>query len=365
MQITFRVDASLQMGTGHVMRCLTLAQALRERGADCRFVCREHPGHLIQSIRGLGFEVMALPLGSESSNLDGDNADQLTHAPWLGATWRSDAAQTIQALGEDRPDWVVEDHYALDARWESELRPYCGKIMVIDDLADRDHNCDLLLDQNFYFNKDLRYQGLIPTPSKTLLGPAYVLLRPEFAEARQVLRVRNGVVKNILVFFGGSDLKDQTRIVLTALERINRLDISVDVIVGHTNPNRHSIQALCDHLPDVTYHCNVSNMAELIVNADLGIGAGGSAMWERCYLGLPTITVVSAENQVRTTEDVAQLGAIEYLGWADSLKATDYERTISSLINNSQKLKRISDTALAVVQQKTTNSVVDEILNFH
>jgi UDP-2,4-diacetamido-2,4,6-trideoxy-beta-L-altropyranose hydrolase len=139
MQITFRVDASLQMGTGHVMRCLTLALALRGRGATCRFLCREHPGHLIQSIRDLGFEVVPLPLGSESSHLDGNNADQLTHAFWLGATWRSDAAQTIQALVEDCPDWVVVDHYALDARWESELRPYCGKIMVIDDLADQDH----------------------------------------------------------------------------------------------------------------------------------------------------------------------------------------------------------------------------------
>lgn len=134
MIILFRVDASLQMGTGHVMSCLILAQALHDRGADCRFICREHPGHLLEQIRQEGFEAIALPL-TDQRDRPSPPADQprLAHAPWLGATWSEDAAQTLAALGQDRPDWLIVDHYAIDHRWQAQLRPHCGKIMVIKD----------------------------------------------------------------------------------------------------------------------------------------------------------------------------------------------------------------------------------------
>ena len=347
------------------MRCLTLAEALRERGAECRFICREHEGHLLEHIRQRGFDAYGLSIAYEFAEPAGSDAKQdPDQSAWLGSDWATDAAQTKIGVGGAAIDLLIVDHYALDAQWERALRTICQKIIVIDDLADREHDCDFLLDQNYYLDQDQRYQGLLPKQCKTLLGPAYVLLRPEFEEARQGLRTRDGTVKRIVVFFGGSDPKNQTRAVLTALAKMNISDISVDVVVGHTNPNRHSIQELCDQLPGVTYRCNISNMAELIMSADLGIGAGGSAMWERCYLGLPTITVVFAENQVRTTEAVAQLGAIEYLGWTDSLGPNDYERTISMLIANPQRLKQISDAALAVVQNQTTSLVVEEILKF-
>lgn len=364
LRVIFRTDASVRIGIGHVMRCLTLAEALRELGAECRFICREHEGHLLKQIRQRGFDAYGLPVAagvSESIGLDEQHVSG--QSDWLGADWATDAAQTIVSAGGTAVDWLIVDHYALDARWERAIRPICHRLMVIDDLADRQHDCDVLLDQNYYRNQDQRYQGLLPKHCNTLLGPAYVLLRPEFEKARQGLRTRDGIVKRMVVFFGGSDPKNQTRVVLAALKNVKTPDISVDVVVGHTNPNRQLIQVLCDQLPAVTYHCNVSNMAELMVNADLGIGAGGSAMWERCYLGLPTITVVFAENQVRTTEDVAQLGAIEYLGWTNLLGEDDYERAISRLIANPQRLKQISDAALAVVQKQTTSSVAHEILN--
>jgi UDP-2,4-diacetamido-2,4,6-trideoxy-beta-L-altropyranose hydrolase len=365
MKVIFRTDASVSIGIGHVMRCLTLAEALKERGAECRFICREQEGHLLEEIRQRGFDAYGVSLAAELAEPASSHAKQYPgESAWLGADWATDAAQTKVGAGGTAVDWVIVDHYALDARWERAIRSICKRLMVIDDLADRQHDCDVLLDQNFYRDQDQRYQGLLPKQCKTLLGPAYVLLRPEFENARQGLRARDGIVKRMVVFFGGSDPKSQTRTVLAALKKMNTPDISVDVVVGHTNSNRHSIQVLCDQLPGVTYHCNVSNMAELIVNADLGIGAGGSAMWERCYLGLPTITVVFAKNQVRTTEDVAQLGAIEYLGWTDFLGADDYERAISRLIANPQRLKQISDAALAVVQMQTTSSAADEIVNF-
>lgn len=364
MNIFFRTDASFKIGTGHVMRCLTLAQALRERGGHCRFICREHPGNLLDWTRQAGFESIALPLSNKRKHVDlAADESVLPHATWLGSDWQTDASQTIASFRGCHPDWVIVDHYSLDHRWETQLRTACEKIMVIDDLADRRHDADVLLDQNFYLDKDRRYQGLLPKHCKALIGPAYFLLRTEFTKAKQGQRTRDGRVKRIIVFFGGSDPENQTQTVLDVFKKMRLLGVAVDVVVTQSNPNRHSIKLLCDQLLGVTYHCNVSNMAELIVNADLGVGAGGSSMWERCYLGLPTITVVFAKNQVRTTEDVAKLGAIEYLGWADLLGGADYQRVISDLIGNAKKMRQISDTALTVMQKLGTYSVVDEMLN--
>lgn len=325
------------------MRCLTLADALRQHGALCEFICRAHLGNLIDFIRQRGFNVHELPPGDD---------------------WVIDVEQTKVGIGSERLDWLVVDHYALDERWEKALRPLCQRLMVIDDLADRPHDCDLLLDQNYYCDQDVRYEKLLPKFCTTLLGPSYVLLRPEFYAVKQKLKVRDGVVKRILIFFGGSDPERQTEMVLIALERLGRKDILVDVIVGPANEHTDSIRALCNRLPFANYLYSVSNMAELIEKADLGVGAGGSAMWERCYLGLPTITVVFAENQVHTTKDVAQLGAIEYLGWTDSLNVDDYVCAISDLISNPLRVKQITCAALSIVQKETTIAVVNALLRF-
>jgi UDP-2,4-diacetamido-2,4,6-trideoxy-beta-L-altropyranose hydrolase len=365
LRVIFRTDASVQIGSGHVMRCLTLADALTERGGECQFICREHEGNLLEYIRQRGFATYGIPVQSDDSVLaakkEGDNSNNI---PRLGADWATDAAQSRVGAGETAVDWLIVDHYKLDARWERELRPLCYQLMVIDDLADRPHDCDLLLDQNYYCNQNQRYQGLLPEHCVSILGPGYVLLRQEFHARRQQLRMRNGTIERILVFFGGSDPTNQTEIVLKALEQLNRPELSVDVVVGPTNPNRESIRTICDRIPCATYHCNVSNMAELIAKADLGIGAGGSAMWERCYLGLPTITVVFADNQLRTTEDVAGLGAIEYLGWSDSLATEDYARAVLDAIVNPQRVKQISDAACRVVTGGSTSAVVNAMRNF-
>ncbi len=149
MRVVFRADASLNIGSGHVMRCLTLANALRESGASCFFVCREHPGNLLELIREQGFEAIGLPLPKTFESLHGKHSSsRLTYAGWLGDSWQRDAEQTLAALNGELADWLVVDHYALDSAWEESLRPACRRLLVIDDLADRDHRCDLLLDQN-------------------------------------------------------------------------------------------------------------------------------------------------------------------------------------------------------------------------
>jgi UDP-2,4-diacetamido-2,4,6-trideoxy-beta-L-altropyranose hydrolase len=336
MKILVRTDASVEIGSGHLMRCLTLADQLRCEGAEVAFICRDLPGGMFDLLNARGYRFAKLPLAEVEKVTQQYDADETN--------------KVAVQLFPDGVDWLVVDHYQLDAAWERLLRPCARKLMVIDDLANRPHDCDLLLDQNYYKDMEWRYHGLVPEGCITLLGPKYVLLRPEFATARQRRRARDGTVRRILIFFGGSDPTNQTKKAVEAIRLLGERDIEVDVVVGSANPYRNSIRKLCSELPNVEFHCQVSNMAELILNADLGIGAGGAAMWERCCLGLPTITVVFAANQVRTTEDVAGLGAIEYLGWSDHLIPEDYARVVAKLLGDSRRVKQIADAAIRVLQ---------------
>ena len=336
MKVLIRTDASVEIGSGHLMRCLTLADQLRDEGAEVAFVCRDLPGAMFDLLHTRSYRFAKL------SWVEEDNALQ-----------NIDAQETIKAAGRLFPDgieWLVVDHYELDVEWERMLRPHVCKLMVIDDLANRSHDCDLLLDQNYYRDLDQRYQGLVPEQCVTLLGPAYVLLRPEFADARQRLRVRNGTVRRILVFFGGSDSTNQTRKALDALKLISRPEIAVDIVVGASNPYRDEIQSLSQEMPNVQYHCQVSNMAELIEAADIAIGAGGATTWERCSLGLPTLTVVFADNQLQTTLDLERLGAIIFLGWANKITTSDLVCAIESLIENPGLLSDLSERACFVLR---------------
>lgn len=352
MKIFFRADASVGLGGGHLMRCLTLADELRAKGCEITFICCDLSGNLFSLL-----EEKVYPVWKLAAPEDG-----------VPLKWREDAAGTarcIEASG-GRADWVVVDHYELDARWESSLREHTKKIMVIDDLANRPHDCELLLDQNYYRDLDIRYDGLVPAACLKLLGPEYVLLRPEFRQAREHLRVRDGHVKRILISFGATDPENHTAKVLEAMTALNRNDIAADVVVGATNPHRESIKGLCSTLPNVNYHCQVTNMAVLMQQADIAIGAGGATTWERCTLGLPAITVVLAPNQLRTTVDLAAIGAIWFLGWADDLVVEDYVRAILKGIGSSSELTEISKKAMGLmrgVERKNSYTIVEKLLS--
>ena len=201
MKIAFRVDASIEIGTGHVMRCLTLADALKEQGAECHFICREHLGHLNALIIERGHIVYPLPYIEQYKQSEHNNkAEELAHSSWLGVTQAEDFAACSLLLKSLQPEWLIVDHYAIDERWHKELRPYCQKIMVIDDLADRKHDCDLLLDQTFGRNSD-DYQSFVPEYCQVLCGAEYALLRPEFAEWRaySLKRRENGQLNHLLI----------------------------------------------------------------------------------------------------------------------------------------------------------------------
>jgi UDP-2,4-diacetamido-2,4,6-trideoxy-beta-L-altropyranose hydrolase len=307
--VAFRTDASLQIGIGHLMRCLTLADALRERGVRCIFICREHQGHLISQIRARGFELRALPAPSGAYML---TDDQPAHTAWLGVAPTTDAQQTLAALDGITVDWLVVDHYALDARWEKQLRPACRRLLAIDDLADRAHDVDLLLDQNLGRNaRD--YLGLLPEGCETFIGPVYALLRPEFARLRSASLQRRcqPELRHLLVTMGGVDKDNATGQVLQALRHVSLpKEARVTVVMGRHAPWLEQIRALAKQMPWATeVRVDACDMAELIMQADLAIGAAGSTSWERCCLGLPTLMTVLADNQKEAARALENAGA--------------------------------------------------------
>lgn len=319
MRVAFRVDASPKIGTGHLMRCLVLAQALRERGIESHFVCRALDSQLVQRIREGGHRYSGLSL-IEACDHDCSSENPLEHGAWLPTPWPQDAAETIEIIKTDSVDWLVVDHYGIDFRWQSTLRDHVKRLMVIDDLADRRHACDLLLDQNLVDNKDERYQGLIPSNCKSLLGPNYALLQPQYGQLHQCAAPRRPPIKRVLVFFGGWDQHNLTSKALRALIELSRDDLSVDVVLGGESPYAEEIRSLAHALGNVCVHQMLPSLSELILRADLAIGAGGGTSWERLCLGLPTIVISSANNQVEICKELAKRGLIDWVGHFDSLE---------------------------------------------
>lgn len=300
------------------MRCLTLAERLRKRDIQVQFICREHPGHLCQLIMDYGFDVMRLPASAQDSSVS-----KLAHSAWLGVTQEEDANQTVDRLGGNGCDWMIVDHYGIDIEWESRLRPYVDNIAVIDDLADRSHDCDLLIDQNHGpAGYESRYYALLPAGCETLVGARYALLRPEFAEIRAKRKIGSGVVKRIMVFFGGVDASAMTLKAINGIAQLQREEIVVDVVVGLVNKNRDVIHAMCEANANFIFHDHISNIAEVMSAADLFVGGGGGTMWERCCLGIPTLLVSVAENQSSGCQAVSEAGAGIFLGEAKSVTAS-------------------------------------------
>ncbi len=309
MNTAFRVDASTRIGTGHFMRCLTLADAIKERGGTSRFLSRNLPDHLRGLLDSRGHTLLAL--GPVDGRVDGD----LAHSAWLGTSQQADARECIEALHNLPCDWLVVDHYAVDERWESQLRHRAKKIFIIDDIADRNHDCDLLLDQNFYADMCERYKNRLPKTCRSLLGPKYAILRKEFLRLHAGSQPRPGRVERVFVFLGGVDSENYTGTVIRALENFRNRNLSVDIVLGVQHPGREEICGECEQ-KNFSVHIQTDRIGELMKAADLGIGAGGSATWERCTVGLPTIVVAVAANQVPTAIDTAKIGATHYAGCA-------------------------------------------------
>lgn len=356
----FRVDASLDIGTGHVMRCLTLADALAGMNFECQFVCRDHPGSLIGLIEQRGFAAHILPPSSVGLSIDSDPA----HALWLGCDWLTDALQTRAVLECMEVDWLIIDHYALDARWEEFMRPDTRSIMVIDDLADRRHDCDVLLDQSFGREAEA-YQSVVPESCRILVGSRYALLRPQFAQHRalSLMRRKTATPRTILISLGGVDKENHTHRVLCALERcILPERTEIFVVMGPHAPWREMVQDKSAEMPWITrMMMNVENMAGLMAQSDMAIGAAGSTSWERCALGLPTIMMIVAENQKEVGQRLANVGAAFLVETGVDFGGVLSE-AVEVLFSDSTALAAMSQSAATICDGAGCDIVASELI---
>lgn len=335
MYILIRVDSSTLIGSGHLMRCLTLAERHRQNGDEVTFICRDLAGNLSGLVQDNGFKLVVLPRSNCDKILTG-------YEKWLTVSQEQDATDVVKIIQQlGKVNRVVIDSYAIDEKWEKIVRPYTDELFVIDDLANRKHNCDILLDQNFYLNKEERYSGLVPKHCKLLLGPGHALLREEFYQVKEKTKPRCGELRNILVFYGGVDATDETSKAIAALIKLKNNnvlnDIVVTVIVGGGNIKKKEISAICQR-EGFEYLCQVNNMAELMAKADLMLGAGGSTTWERCFLQLPAIVTAVAENQFQVCENCATVGVIHYLGHWDEVIVDDICNAIRKFTNSKMSI---------------------------
>ncbi|MBI6546607.1 MAG: UDP-2,4-diacetamido-2,4,6-trideoxy-beta-L-altropyranose hydrolase [Cyanobacteria bacterium NC_groundwater_1444_Ag_S-0.65um_54_12] len=360
MKILVRADASHQMGVGHVFRCLALAEALRESGSAVTFVCRELPGNLCGFLEARG-TVRVWRLPRPNQELISTTAD-LPHAAWLGVDQQTDAQQVLDLLKAESAapmaDWLIVDHYALDRTWERSLRPAVRHLMAIDDVADRFHEVELLLDQNIWANPAERYRQLVHDDCQLLLGTRFALLRPEFAAARATRAKRDGSVRRVLVCFGGTDATDETAKALAALRRIGRPDLTIAVVVGAQNQQRQEIADQVAELPGASLYVQADQMAELMACADLAIGAGGSTTWERCCMGLPALIIAVARNQEGIVEACNSHGAGIYLGTASAVTVSGLQQAIEDLLGSPVKVQRLAERAAMLVDGRGTDRVI-------
>jgi len=342
VKVLIRTDASSVIGTGHVSRCLALAEELADAGAEVRFACRELPGNLCHWVEQRGFAVLRIPavLGEEGEDCRPDEFQPGTdHGARLALDWRADAKACLEA---GSVDWVVADHYGLSKNWETAMRRQARHILAIDDLADRPHACDILLDCNLHPDAANRYAGLIPPGCSTLLGPDHALLRRQFREARLRLRRRGTEVRRLLVFFGGTNPHRATEKALEALASLAGAGLETDFLLGANFPEAQAFMEKAALHPWARILRGVEDMAGLLSRADLFLGAGGVTTWERSCMALPSIVAATAENQ----EDPARILAGEarqiYLGRIEALTPGDIAAGLQDALRNPSALAKLA-----------------------
>lgn len=339
MNIIFRVDASEYMGGGHLHRCLVLAQALiTQYDAHCLFVMKTHPGHLAELVAKSDIDYVLLPLQPNHS------FELTNYETWVGGDTELDAALTRAAaedyFGSGNYDWVVLDHYGLDRVWESIFAQNGINIAVIDDLMNRPHNANILLDQTCgRVTQD--YQHLVSPQTICLTGESFSLLRPEFRLNRKtsIARKRNfQSVQKVLLSFGSTDPGNITSVVLNSLSPFfEKHGARAVVIISSAAPHLEELRYL---VPTMSYpidlHVDSTQVAALLLECDIAVGAPGSATWERCALGVPTLLIQTAENQSEVLKRVCQFGAAE--AFYDSPDSSNIVDALESVVSNYQAI---------------------------
>ena len=343
MKAAFRADASRALGAGHISRCLTLAESLKARGASITFVSAVGSLSVVPRLAEVADEVVEIP-GSVREE------QGPVEEVWSAAEQEDDARLTVESLAGETIDLLVVDHYGLDYRWESAVRSLAQRILVIDDLANRQHDCDTLLDQNLRSDGRERYRGLVPNECKLLLGPRFALLRDEFAAAQHHRPVRTGEINRVLVSFGGVDGANATSVALDAIDEIGFGEgRGIDVVIGSLHPAREAIEDRCSDMGYLA-HVQTDQIGKLMARADLAIGSPSASAWERCCLGLPTVTFATADNQREIAEALSDAGAIIHLGSMAPTTQHDLELALTRLTRDIELVAAMGVRSYAVMQ---------------
>jgi UDP-2,4-diacetamido-2,4,6-trideoxy-beta-L-altropyranose hydrolase len=357
-----RCDASTIIGSGHVIRCRTLGRALKHLGWQVVFICRRQEGDLI-SLLEKEFQVVCLhrlaAYAYEQPPFE-PLEDEVERSRWLGCSQQKDAIDTMRALAQAAisvADVLVIDHYGLDFFWEGQLIDFLRQgdrkpvAIVIDDLADRAHVADMLIDQNFYGESTARrYSSLVNSSCETCLGPSFALLSPEYEAFRLTAEARTSL-RTILLVFGGVDSHNYTERFLQELTTRRYSGLKVNVVIGHQNSSFDRISKLVHRRPNTYLHARIPSLSKLIAEADISIGAGGTTVWEKICLGLPSLSIPVASNQINCINELNRYG---------------YVKKISSISEISEifnvQLMPMSIRCLSLLDGKGCTRVLNKIL---
>ena len=302
--IFFRVDSSFELGFGHLNRCLIFAEIFKKRRIKVHFICKNLKGNVTNEIKSRGYKLHFIK-----------NLKNSVYEDYLN---------TRKILGrfETETCYLVIDNYLWDKKYEQKLRLFVEKIIVIDDLANRKHDCDLIIDQNLYSGFEHRYDKLVPKNCKKLLGPKYILLRKEFLVRKK--RKHTSKIKKIFISFGGQDYSDQSIKVLKAIKKSKLKYGKINLVIGKYNKFLNKLKLISKEIDNIEIFSGTNNISGLMENSDLGIGASGSMMWERAYLGIPSLVSIIAKNQKLAAESMEKIGCVKNLGLAKNVSVKDY-----------------------------------------
>lgn len=363
--ICFRVDSGWAIGTGHLMRCLSLADTFKKRGFDCVFLCRNHDGNAADLVvsRGHQFRLLGPATGV-------DPKDQAT---WIGCDMAQDAAETAAAIsdicGEAGAQILFVDHYSLSAPWEQALRTSCRRLAVLDDMNDRPHDCDLLVDQNLGKTASL-YDGLVPRHAVVLAGAGFAPIRPEFAEERPQSLVRRGsgeMERRIFVAYGGMDADNSSALTIDAIEQLRRMpefaDLAADVVISSRAPHIDRLQRqIADAGLHMRLHVDTPDVARLMSHAIVSCGGGGVTALERCVVGLPTIMLIQAVNQEQMGDRIEGSGAGCVIGYSSTATVEEIRDALGALLADPHALAEMSTAAAALCDGHGLKRIADACL---
>ncbi len=330
--IYFRVDWGNHIGFGHVRRCAVLADKFGRYGCQTYFAMRGHLGssswHPPKPTFSLGEGVLEETVGG------------LPYHQWLGVSQERDFQDLMECFsGTGVPDLIVIDHYGIDWEYEDRLQKLGVKVMVIDDFLHRRHACDFLLCQSI-LNDASSFSSRVTGDCTFFLGLDYILIRPEIRAIKERASVRSGSVNRILLNLGSADWKDYFRI-LNVLSDDFFSHLYVTAVIGDKclEMPEFSKFARFNHLELLG---TTSKLEELMVRSDLAIGAAGVNLWERCILGLPSIIVSVADNQVDSAIAAHDLGLAHYLGIAGEITLEDWNCCLRTLLSDERKWHSMS-----------------------